>query len=512
VSTAGRWATSPLVLFLVVLAVHQVVVVDSTDNDPSLAPWTALSLVHDGDTDLRDVPAEVLVDRPLVVPGQPPGQVFTSADQVRAALGAAGVDAPVRDYFPVVPALLAVPAVVAVDLVGPAIGWGDARQALLDDRFGPAHVLSASMVVALAALVARAVALRLVGGSAERRRWLATGAALVFAFGTTAWSVASRALWQHGPSLLLLFVALWLVLELRDQAGVDPDPAAEGGAPGGLGRERPAARWVGGALGVVLTFAVVTRPTNAVPAVALVAWVAWSRRAVLVPVVVGAVRGAALSAGVVALLGLGVPPPYYSASRISIGAQTVTAVAANLVSPSRGLLISTPVVLLAVPGAWLWWRSDRDRPLVVALVAWAGGVVVAVSAFGQWWAGHTFAARFATETLPALFLLALPAVDAIVPGRADTAEATGSSAPSERTAPAWMHTRTALVALVAVSVWSVGFHSIGAWSRQTSCWNELPVDVDDDPGRVWSLTDSQTGRAVGALLAHGPRRAVAGPC
>jgi hypothetical protein len=166
------------------------------------------------------------------------------------------------------------------------------------------------------------------------------------------------------------------------------------------------------------------------------------------------------------------------------------------------------VVLLAVPGAWLWWRRARDRPLVVALLVWIGGVLLAVSAFTQWWAGHTFAARFATETLPALFVLAIPAVDAIAPGRD---EPTGEPEPA-RTAPAWMRTRAALVVVVALAVWSVGFHTLGAWSRQTSCWNDLPVDVDDDPDRVWSVTDSQVGRAVGALVTHGPRRMVAGPC
>ena len=32
--------------------------------------------------------------------------------------------------------------------------------------------------------------------------------ALAFAFGTSAWSTASRSLWQHGPSMLLLGLAL----------------------------------------------------------------------------------------------------------------------------------------------------------------------------------------------------------------------------------------------------------------------------------------------------------------
>ncbi len=492
-SAVGRWATSPLALVLVVLAVYAVVVVDSTDNDPSLAPFTASSLVRDGDTDLRDLPPEVLVDRPIVVAGSPAGNVFTSTAAVQAALDRAGPNAAVRDYFPVVPALLAVPTVVLADTFGPILGQGDARQLLLEDRFGLLHTLTASIVVALAVLVARSITLRLVSGPDARRRWIATITALVLAFGTTAWSVASRALWQHGPSLLLLLVALWLILMLRDDTTT---PAAT----------RRGVR-VAAALGAVLAAAVVTRPTNAVPTLALVAWVAWCRRDRLAPVLLGGLAVTVLAGVVAAALGLGVPPPYYSASRITLGADTLGAIAANLVSPSRGLLVSTPIALLALPGAWLWWRRPEDRPLVVALTVWVVGTVLAVSAFTQWWAGHTFAARFTTETLPALLLLAVPAVDAVAPGRTDAVAPVG---PAE--VPGWMRSRVALGVVAVLAVWSVGFHATGAWSRQTSCWNEGPVDVDDDPGRVWSVTDSQVGRAAGALVTHGPRRAVAGPC
>jgi len=498
VTSAGRWATSPLVLFLMVVGIYLVVVVDSTDNDPSLAPFTALSVVRDGDTDLADLPPEILLERPVVIPRQRPGATFATPEELNAAIDAGGPNVTVRDYFPIVPALLAVPAVVTADVVGPTLGQGDAEQLLLEDRFGPLHTMTASMVVALSVLIARAIAYRLSSGTESRRRWIATTAALVMAFGTTAWSVASRALWQHGPSLLALFAALWLVLRLRDEV---LSPERSGTAP----------PWIAPALGAILAAAVITRPTNAVCAAAILGWVAWCRRERLGPTVLGGVAVAALGALVVGVLGLGVPPPYYAASRITVSVDSLVAFAANLVSPSRGLLISTPVVLLALPGAWLWWRRPADRPLVVALGAWTIGVVVAVSAFTQWWAGHTFAARFTTETLPALFLLAIPAVDACALRRSDASEPRSDQA-TTALAPAWMRSRIALVLVVVLALWSVSFHAIGAWSRQTSCWNEGPVDVDDRPARVWSVRDAQVGRAVGALVTHGPRRAVTGPC
>ena len=51
------------------------------------------------------------------------------------------------------------------------------------------------------------------------RLFLKTGTALVltciFAFGTAAWSVTSRALWRHGPSMFMLAIALYLILLAR---------------------------------------------------------------------------------------------------------------------------------------------------------------------------------------------------------------------------------------------------------------------------------------------------------
>src|SRR5207247_9569316 len=60
----------------------------------------------------------------------------------------------------------------------------------------------ASSLVAFTALLLYAMA---------RRELSTTHAAvfvLVFAFGTSAWSTASRSLWQHGPSMLILAAAL----------------------------------------------------------------------------------------------------------------------------------------------------------------------------------------------------------------------------------------------------------------------------------------------------------------
>ena len=89
-STAARWLTSPLVLFLVVFGVYQLNVVDSTRNDPALTPFSAASLVHDGDLDLSEYPADVFIERPVVITGSEPGATFTSAPSRRPSLTRTG--------------------------------------------------------------------------------------------------------------------------------------------------------------------------------------------------------------------------------------------------------------------------------------------------------------------------------------------------------------------------------------------------------------------------------------
>ena len=98
--------------------------------------------------------------------------------------------------------------------------------------------------------------------------------ALVFAFGTLAWSLVSRALWHHGPSIFLNAVVVLL-----------------------LSREKVDRR-TGVALGASLAAAFFIRPTNAVPmAVFLVLWVLRLRMPVWWPLA-GAVPVACIFFGI----------------------------------------------------------------------------------------------------------------------------------------------------------------------------------------------------------------------
>lgn len=464
---------------------------DATEHDPAFVPLTAHELVHHGTVALDRFGAERLVGHPVVLTdgSLDPGFVVAGVgspgwEQLRTAVEDPDVE--VRDYFPWPTALLAVPGVVLGDLSAAVTGGPDSRELIVEHRFAFVHTTSASLVVIGAVLALRAAALVVLGGPWQRRRIVANAAVLVIALGTSAYSTASRALWQHTPSLLLLSVAMWCAV--RIDRGTVPDDRDFGVDDAVADRATRSPRpdpWVV-ALAASLTAASLARPTNLGVAAILLGWVLLRRRRDFVPTLASAMTGAAVVAGTFlvvsrALVGR-VLPEYYSAGRLRLGDWFPEAVAANWVSPSRGLLIASPILLLAVPGTVRSWRSpDRHRrALVVCLWLAVLAITLSVSAFPQWWAGHSFGPRFTTEAVPLLFVLSLPAWDLTF----DPVHL-GPDAP---------HRSRAIVAVVVVtvlSVWSVGFHAMGSVAGATGCWNRYPDDIDDDPSRVWSIADSQ---------------------
>lgn len=443
-----------LLLGFAVLAVYLTSPV-VTNFDSYLAVPTAVSLVHEGDLDLDE---------------------FT-ARGVRAHYGFRRIGDHAYDVYPWTVALLAVPAVVAVDLLHSA-GVGPGAPSLVEgNEMGPLQLVLGAVVTTVAVVLVAVFAYERVTGDERRRRRLALAVGLAFATGTAAWSTASRALWQHGPSMALVAAAV----------------LAAGRMERGERGERVALRAV--VLGATLAAGYTVRPTNAVVAVALGAWLAVRHRRLVLPFAIGAGTVAAAWVTVnLATYGV-VLPPYHSARRLALHDRFAEAVAANLVSPARGLLVFSPVAVLAVAGIVVRWRRRAVSALDIAVAAAVVGHLLVVSASREgWWAGHAYGPRFMTDVLPLVAWLAVPAVDALAAG--------------------WEAGRARLaVAAVALALaWSVAVNAEGAWLRTVHCWNVEPDNLDRHPGRVWSLSDPQVLSGFRALVRLPVRQAVLGPC
>ena len=337
----------------------------------------------------------------------------------------------VISIYPLLPGILNVPVFAAADALGVD---------LYAERFR-LSMISASLVSALSVLF---LFLALDGLGFRRSTALLTTAA--YAFGTCVWSVTSRGLFQHGPSLLLQTIALWLL--------------ARGG--------RTSAAWSGLFLGL----AIVNRPMNALVAAPL-ALVVWSKHRKSLPGFLAfaalplALRSAYAWAWWGSPFSLAQADPFPAVS--NFGGNVARGLAGLLLSPSRGLFAYSPIFLfvgLAIAPAL---RLRREQPIHVALLAGALALLLVTSKWTIWWGGHSFGYRLLIEMLPALAVLLALAWESAVRAR-----------------PAWK------AAFLACLAWSVFIQSFGARAQPTG-FNEK---LDQDPSVLWSLRESDLARAV----------------
>jgi hypothetical protein len=365
--------------------------------------------------------------------------------------------------YPWVTSLFAVPWVFA-DLVLNKVGIGSGPLALLSNTNNwEVQAFSMAVVVAATSVVIYWIAMRVLTLDKTRRRRWAFGVALAFAFATPAWSTASRSMWQHGPSMLCLAVALLCALRARE------------GLRGFT------------AMGAALGLAYTVRPTDALAVIILSLWVlGWHRQRFLY-----LVGGALIPLGLFGIVNLltyhQLLPPYFTqGDSFGFTSTFFDAFAADLVSPARGLLVFVPLVGLSVAGVVLLRRSHSLSPFWIAVAIVPVALLLLLSAFKIWWAGDSYGPRFFTDLMPFFVLLALPAVDHIAQHRFER--------------------QTLVVAVVSVClVWSLFVEVQGATLRSSWCWNAEPVNVDVQPSNAWNWSDPQFLRGIRVLI-WGPDR------
>jgi hypothetical protein len=330
------------------------------------------------------------------------------------------------------------------------------------DTFGPGAGLTALPVMAAVELVgdpsrdpalmwyaAKLVAAMLVAGSAvfvflTARRFTTNlrSAALAGAYGlgTCVWSVSSQALWQHGPNEFFLAMGTYFLFRSR--------------------KEGPRRALWPVLCGLALAAAAACRPTSVLVAVAVGLYLLVADRRAMGWFVLGALPIAAALAGYNTYY-LGAP---WSFGQAQVGHQVainktgspqlwttplLTGLAGLMVSPSRGLLVFSPVVLVSAVGIARMWRRAY-APLAPLLAGMLGLWVMAFKWF-DWWGGWCYGYRPLVDTMPLLAMLAIPALD-------------------------WLFRRRwALAAAGVLLAWSVLVQVVGAYAYDVVGWNGLTV-------------------------------------
>ncbi|MEP6593369.1 MAG: hypothetical protein ABJC51_06745, partial [Acidobacteriota bacterium] len=149
-----------------------------------------------------------------------------------------------------------------------------------------------------------------------------------------------------------------------------------------------------------------------------------------------------------------------------------------LISPSRGLLIFSPVVLVAAAGVRSALRETWASPLRWCAAALAIQYLV-YGSYAVWWGGHTYGPRYMLDLLPLTVPLAAAAM-ARLP---------------------WPPLATA--AAVVALAWSLLVAGTGAFCYPNDQWNSSPTDVDRNHVRLWDWSDNQIQRCWKA--GHSPQ-------
>ena len=278
--------------------------------------------------------------------------------------------------------------------------------------------------------------------------------ALAFGLGSCAWPVSSQALWQHPANTFFLALGAFFLLASPER--------------------RRSAAYCGAALGM----AVLCRPPSALAVICVGAWLAWTDRRRLPAYVAGGLPFAAVLAAYNA---------YWFGSPFAFG-QTISSQAIALVlagtddiwsgplweslpglfvSPQRGLVFYSPVLLFGFAGAVLAWKDARYRPLVPLQVAALLMIVVAAKWY-DWWGGATWGYRSIVDTVPFLALSMIPVIERVV---AD---------------------RRILALFGALLLWSAAVQFVGAWTYNHTGWLKQWEEHDNpDKASLWRWAHPQ---------------------
>ncbi|MCS6812780.1 MAG: hypothetical protein NZ772_04310 [Cyanobacteria bacterium] len=301
----------------------------------------------------------------------------------------------------------------------------------------------------------------------------------IFAFATNTWVTSSQGLWQHGISNLMTLSA-WVCL-LRSHQAVP----------------RYRLLWLGlagGAVGLLPSI----RPTSSIVTIALLVYVVAKYRWQAMPFFVGllsAVPGLAwnwyyfgnLSGGYGSIVG--------SVYRFT-ASQFLESLAGLLISPSRGLLLFSPIVIFAIPGLVIAFRH-RHQPheqLLLCLSSSHFLIFITYCFYTIWWAGHCYGPRFMTDVLPTLcYLINYTLAEGTVVSRRWLGE-------TPRLSLLFSVLLAFSVLTQVLGTFGLASGAAGRRSLTPNVWNEVPLDVDVHRSRLWDFQDNQIRRHANALL------------
>jgi hypothetical protein len=277
--------------------------------------------------------------------------------------------------------------------------------------------------------------------------WAAALVAVGFAFGSPVWSTLARSLWSHTWAAVWLIGAIGLLLAARRV----PRPKWRSDLILGVG------------VGTCLFWAAFCRQHLVLSGFAVAAYLlVWNRRQLAFVILGGGGWVAAMVGASLYYFGTASPPSVYTAGMID-GRDVADRFFWLMLSPSRGLLVYCPFLIIVTGMLVAFRRTLPDKPLLVPALLAVGGHTAVFSCYVGWYAGWSYGPRYFCDVLPWFALLTVLAVR-------------GMLADADRGRKG-----LAAGALAAAAVWGVWVHGRGANSPATWMWNDRVNAVGDEP-------------------------------
>jgi hypothetical protein len=302
-------------------------------------------------------------------------------------------------------------------------------------------------------------------------------------FGTVLWPQTRQTLWSNQSAMLGIGLVLWLAASRRDP-------------------QNPPSPVIGALLGMGMGQALLSRPSTVLITLPLVTALAWQHRSSLrlwaPALIVASMPFAALFLyDNQAHSGNPWTPPFaiiaadiaqvHGIGEGALSGKPWTGSLGLLLSPSRGLLIFSPWLIVLLPGLW---HSCRSKDVFrLALLIGVFTTFLLNACYVDWWGGDSWGPRRLQELVPILLLLGLPS-------RFDRKDSV--SLPSPRLITALLAISIAVQALgtfVYDSRWDLE-HS-ATMSPDTAEVHTSPVEE-----RMWTIRDG--------VLADSLRKAISG--
>lgn len=293
---------------------------------------------------------------------------------------------------------------------------------------------------------------------------------IVFAFATNTWTISSQGLWQHGLAELLLIVMIYLII-VNEKKEANKNVIF---------------------MGLLSGLYVFNRPINSVLLLPILFYILQSRDRKIIYYF-----GSMFASGAFFLF----YNVYYFGnifggysnllSSFCLNFGTIISFIGLLISPSRGLFVYTPILLLSIFG-YLKIAQIENKKIRNVLFIFGFSIltqIVIYSSFKIWWAGWSYGPRFLTDMLPVLVIfLGLYLNDCFDFNK---------------------HDKKKLLSIGFVFLllfFSIFIQIVGAFYYPNGGWDEdLNIQLHPEE-RLWDLNDTQIKRSFNAGMVgiHNP--------